>query len=130
MKGEPTFASEAEMCAQFIAWAQPLGWTAYAETQGWDILLVRNDDGAQIGIQAKLALNADVLNQVLEGRWDAMHGRPGPDFRAVLVPRSKTGKLTLACSHLGITVISGVPGTLQKCGMVSVKSERGSYSTY
>lgn len=75
------FASEAELCAAFIA-ALPEGWTAYAETAGWDILLVRAD-GVQIGIEAKLRLNLEVIEQACVTWWG---GRCGPDFRAVLTP--------------------------------------------
>jgi hypothetical protein len=43
--------SEADLCAGFIAAATKGGsWTAYAETAGYDILMVRASDGVQIGI--------------------------------------------------------------------------------
>ena len=54
------FRSEADLCAAFLAALErehAKKWMAYAETAGWDILLVRLKDGFQIGIQAKLALN-------------------------------------------------------------------------
>lgn len=94
-------ASEAELCRHFLA-ALPDGWTPYPETGGWDILLVRQEDGFQIGIQAKLALNAKVLDQALERRW---WRDTGPDCRAVLVPEGRTGSLGNVARALGITVI-------------------------
>lgn len=78
------YESEAALCAEFIAWAKPQGWTAYAETAGWDILLVRDSDGEQLGIQAKLRFNIKVLTQTIPLEWMAS----GPDRRAILVPES------------------------------------------
>jgi hypothetical protein len=77
------FKSETELCAAFIAWATPQGWTAYAETAGWDILLV-SGDGLQLGVQAKLRFNATLLRQAIPNEW---HCETGPDFRAVLLPK-------------------------------------------
>lgn len=104
------FATEAALCAAFIAEIGP-AWTAYAETAGWDVLLVRND-GFQIGVQAKLRLNAHVISQALEdyGSWSA--DKPGPDCRAVLVPENETGDFQTIASYIGVVVIRmGVPGS-------------------
>lgn len=100
MKHHP-FETEADLCAAFIEWAKPQGWTAYAETEGWDILLV-DGDGTQIGIQAKLRLNLHVLAQALEDAW-AAYRETGPDFRAVLIPWYG---LSTSFGALGLTVIS------------------------
>lgn len=100
-KKEKLFATEVELCAAFIS-ALPDGWTAYAETAGWDILLVRNSDGCQIGVQAKLKLNAAVFSQALEDSWVLRHG---PDFRAVLVPTTENGPWSSIAAYIGITVI-------------------------
>lgn len=104
---EKPFATEVDLCAEFIA---ALGkekdrWTAYAETCGWDILLVRSADGFQIGIQAKLKLNSHVISQMLEdGRpWTAT--KPGPDCRAVLVPNESAGAFDLIAGYIGFTII-------------------------
>jgi hypothetical protein len=61
-------------------------WLVYPETAGWDLLLA-HEDGYQIGIEAKLSLNAKVIDQALSGAhgWRA----EGPDYRAVLVPADK-----------------------------------------
>lgn len=114
----PKFATEAALCAAFIdaiespkgpPWSRKKGealWRAYPETECWDILLVRIADGCQIGIEAKLALNAKVLDQALPryAYWSA--GETGPDFRAVLVPEGKTGGLSKVCAYLGVTVLT------------------------
>lgn len=103
MKKPKPFATEADLCARFLS-SIPDEWTAYKEWAGWDILLVRKEDGFQIGIEAKLRLNAKVLTQALEeyGSWHA--DSPGPDCRAILVPESEHGYGTIA-EYIGITVI-------------------------
>lgn len=100
------FKNEAALCAAFIG-SIPEEWTAYAETAGFDILLVRKADGAQIGVEAKMTLNAKVLLQAVEGIYSG-HGREGagPDFRAALVPAGTAGaELKQVARHLGVTVI-------------------------
>lgn len=98
------FATEADLCAAFIA-ALPDGWTAYAETQGYDILLVRAD-GLQIGVEAKLRLNAEVVVQASK-EWAYDPTSEGPDFRAALVPAGQHVKgMSDICAKLGVTVIS------------------------
>lgn len=99
------FASEAALCAAFLAAIDRRAWTPYAETAGWDILLVRKDDGFQIGIQAKLKLNAHVIAQAIEeyGSWAADY--PGPDCRAVLVPEGDVANFKRIAAYVGITII-------------------------
>lgn len=84
------YATEAELCAAFIKHNSEL-WTAYQETCGFDILMVRKLDGVQVGVEAKLRLNAEVILQAAEprGHWSA--DSDGPDYRAVLVPWDKRG---------------------------------------
>jgi hypothetical protein len=95
------FSSEADLCAEFLAKLCD-GWTAYPETGGFDILLSRDADGAQVGVEAKLSLNAKVVNQALpKYRFD----KEGPDYRAVLVPEGTGLDMVPICAHLGITVI-------------------------
>jgi hypothetical protein len=81
----PKFDSEAALCAAFIAWLRrdvpAVKW--YSEWAGWDILLVL-PEGWQIGVQAKIRLNAEVLGQAAPSIYD--DGIVGPDFRAILVP--------------------------------------------
>ena len=100
----PPFAKETDLCAAFIA-AIPEGWVAYPETGGFDILLVRTADGMQIGVEAKLKLNAKVVAQAAE---DGSHYRvagAGPDCRAVLIPEGVGMDLADVCSLIGVTVI-------------------------
>lgn len=106
------FDSEMALCTAFLtevervqAGEKAAKWTCYPETGGFDILLVRAADGFQVGIEAKLTLNAAVLTQALPGwRWQA--GLTGPDCRAVLVPQGCSTGLNEICQHLGITVIT------------------------
>lgn len=98
------FAKEADLCAAFIE-ALPNGWTAYPETGGFDILLVRASDGFQIGVEAKLRLNAKVVTQAAESISHYEVARPAPDCRAVLVPLTGGADLEGVCQLLGITII-------------------------
>lgn len=104
--------SEADLCAAFIAAAtKPRAgrpdWVAYPETAGFDILLVRQTDGYQVGVEAKLTLNARVVAQSLPSRWDGASRLYGPDYRAVLVPEDKVNTdLAEICRSLGVTVIA------------------------
>jgi len=98
------FATEIDLCAAFLAAAPTDKWTAYAETAGWDILLVRKVDGFQVGIQAKLRLNVEVMTQALESgsHWC---NEVGPDCRAVLVPFACAGGWGEIAAAVGITII-------------------------
>lgn len=106
MKSEhPTFETEAALCQAFRLRVPP-EWIVYPETAGWDLLLVHREGGWQIGIEAKLTLNAKVLMQAIEGRshWH----ESGPDFRAVLIGKVVAENATLARA-LGLTVITPKP---------------------
>lgn len=114
MKRDPQFATEADLCAAFIAWAAretgraggrapTPAWTAYAETAGWDILLVAAD-GTQIGIQAKQRFNMKVLQQAVPPTWEAWRDS-GPDYRAVLVPARDPDAANL-CAALGLMMFA------------------------
>lgn len=98
------YASEALLCSAFIQWAEPQGWKTYPETCGWDMLMVRTADGAQLGVQAKLQANVKVIAQALAdaGRY----GRVGPDYRAVLVPETGgTSDYRTLCRRVGVALI-------------------------
>lgn len=100
---EKCFETEAELCAAFIAWTKTRGeFTAYAETEGWDILL-QHADGYQIGVQAKLRFTTHLLYQTLPDSWEAEHAPDarGPDFRAILVPEID-GEEDHICRSLGL----------------------------
>lgn len=84
------FTSENHLVETFLAMVDKSVWTIYPETANFDLLLSRNVDGFQIGIEAKLSLNTKVICQaanLITGK----HGitTPGPDCRAVLVPYGK-----------------------------------------
>ncbi|MBG4980368.1 hypothetical protein GHV66_07310 [Pseudomonas aeruginosa] len=77
--------SERDLCAAFIKeFNQVPGWTCYPETAGFDVLVV-HEDGRQIGVEAKLKLNAKVADQILPGSWQDRWGKDGPDHRMVIV---------------------------------------------
>lgn len=99
------FAKETDLCAAFLEEvAREKKWTAYPESCGFDIVLVRVSDSAQIGIEAKLALNPTVLCQALDGASNSWR-LDGPDYRAVLVPSDATKGLAPICAALGVTAI-------------------------
>jgi len=97
---EPLFQTEAALCEAFIAWVKGFGWTAYAETGGWDIVLVK-PTGVQIGVQAKLRFNLRVLTQSMPC-W-VTQDRVGPDYRAVLVGDGHPGA-DVICEQLGLVL--------------------------
>jgi hypothetical protein len=114
MAREPRYKTEADLCAAFIAWTKHAAgrfnygiktptWTAYAETAGWDILLV-GADGTQIGIQAKLKFNLKVIAQSIPERWEQWH-ETGPDYRAVLIPE-RDGIAEQICAALGLMLFA------------------------
>src|SRR5574337_326374 len=87
MRKQDEFKTEAELCADFTVHAKKCGATVYAETHGWDLLVV-NPDGVQIGIQAKLHFGVKVLSQAMDHWWNSLSEKSGPDYRAILLPRS------------------------------------------
>lgn len=113
MKIKP-FPTEAELCARFIEKLDD-GWIAYAETGGWDILLVRKVDGFQIGVEAKLKMNLQVVNQAIEdhGYWHSVG--QNPDCRAILVPATEGGFERIA-AYIGLTIIRVNPPSESKWG--------------
>lgn len=82
------FPDEASLCDMFIRDMRAMGgWTIYPETADFDILLVRDATGHQLGVEAKLQLNAKVASQIIPADHRGYGiGLPGPDFRAVIVP--------------------------------------------
>ncbi len=87
------------MCEVLRAAALAEGWQPYPETGGWDLVLVRPSDGFQVGVQAKLKPNVDVLSQTLVG-----DRRKGPDVHAVLVPSCSRAFADVARA-LGVLVL-------------------------
>lgn len=78
------FGSEAELCRALIDRVRD-EFAVYPETSGWDLVLVSRATGEQIGIEAKLRANLDVL---VQAHAYASHELrvAGPAVRAVLVP--------------------------------------------
>lgn len=84
------YASENELCEAFAEAMKEKGWRAYPETSGFDLLLVATKDvkrrdilpGDQIGIEAKMRANVEVLYQAVPKPYV----NQGPNFHAVLVP--------------------------------------------
>lgn len=103
------YKSEHELCDVLIQHAKENGWSVYPETSGFDILLVKD---IQIGVQAKLKDNLEVLAQSVEycsfynKHSDFVFTTPEPDLHAVLVPRSSKDFQKVARA-LGIYVIHG-----------------------
>lgn len=96
------FEREADLCRAFQKCVEDNGdWHFYAETGGFDIVLVHKVNGVQIGIEAKLTLNTKVLLQAIEYQ----SGPNGPDFRAVLVGKVVADNAVLA-RKLGLQVIT------------------------
>jgi hypothetical protein len=107
------FSNEAELCAEFIKHNADK-WDAYPETAGFDILMVRKSDGCQVGVEAKMRLNAKVILQAAESTSTYQIDASGPDYRAVLVPYDKAGelcgllpRLQITCIRFGIEIIDG-----------------------
>jgi len=100
------FPTEASLCELFTRDIQAVeGWTCYPETAGFDILAV-HASGRQIGVEAKLQLNAKVADQILPSDFDARYGREGPDHRVVIVACITDASEGIArmLNMLGVTV--------------------------
>lgn len=86
-------SKEQALCYDFIDEAQLLGWKVYPEypDSTFDLFLVAEDGcstegvkpGTQIGVQAKMSANLDLLRQMLEA---SRRRKRGPDYIVSLVP--------------------------------------------
>jgi hypothetical protein len=97
---------EADLCALFIQEFNELpGWTCYPEAAGFDVLVV-HEDGRQIGVEAKMQLNAKVADQILPWFGDDYYGRTGPDHRMVIVSKITDASAGIAkmLGRLGVKV--------------------------
>lgn len=100
--------TEVELCTWFQGVAQEQGYTVYNEWADYDQLLVATD-GTQIGVEAKLRANSEVLSQAINGwqwreRGDEWADR-GPHTRAVLVPIASKAFRYIA-DALGVVVFT------------------------
>lgn len=104
----PEFKTEADLVKCFIEALQRDrlldSWTPYHESCGFDLMLVHKVEGTQIGIEAKLRMNAKVISQALP-RYE--YNDDGPDFRAVLVPfKGVSDDWSAICQALGLSMIA------------------------
>lgn len=98
------FKTEADLCDAYIAFMSKHGWICYPETAGFDILCVRPKEGWQLGVHAKLKLNADVVGQIFPSGREYQYSRDeGPHFRAILV-RDPQGGFVNLLNAVGIMV--------------------------
>lgn len=100
------FPTEAALCAAFIGEFNAVpGWTCYPETGGFDVLVV-HESGRQIGVEAKLQLNAKVCDQILPQTRLWHYTDVGPDHRLVIVPYISDGAAGIAkmLNMLGVEV--------------------------
>jgi hypothetical protein len=99
-----SYATEQDLCAAFTERCVADGLAVYAETGGFDMLVVY-PDGRQLGVEAKLRLNEKVLSQILPSPW-LMHER-GPHHRAILIPKAVDGSPYLdLLAYVGLDVIT------------------------
>ncbi len=102
------FPTEEMLCKLFVQDMEKLGWTVYPESGGFDLLLVWEPTGHQLGVEAKLSLNAKVVDQIIPDDFSSFVTRApaGPDFRAVIVPSLTDASqgLAKALRVLGIQV--------------------------
>lgn len=73
--------SESALCDVLAERARVEGFRVVPECSGWDLILVAPETEEQIGVQAKLRPNLEVLGQAIVGPR-----RRSPDVIAVLVP--------------------------------------------
>lgn len=97
-KFKSPYTSENELCNALIEYARSNEWKAYPETSNWDILLEKNNK--QIGVQAKLKDNINVLYQAVSHR----NHNAEPDIIAVLVPNASF-EFIIVAKELKIYVI-------------------------
>ena len=95
LKFKNPYSLENELCNVLIKFARENGWKVYPETSGWDLLLVKD---IQMGVQAKLKDNVEVLAQALS---------TGTNVRAVLIPVASK-KFRKIANTLGIFIIEGL----------------------
>lgn len=120
------FPTEAALCDMFARDVREMGgWTVYPETAGFDILLVRDATGHQVGVEAKLALNAKVADQIVPGESPYCSEAAGPDFRVVIVPCITDASLGIAklLRVVGVQVLA--PDRRWRGGLGFTLSTRG-----
>lgn len=107
------WATEADMCDAFIASARAEGLRVYPETCGYD-MVVELPDGTQVGVEAKLRANLEVLAQITERKTRPW--RMKPDAHAVLVGREARFFTSVALG-LGVLVLYGHDKSIGSIGL-------------
>lgn len=102
MKFQNPYRTEADLCDAFVEVVRESGWRSYPECGGFDILIV-NPDGIQIGIEAKLRCNLDVVAQAVPFGLRAYKTVLRPHYIGVLVPRISS-PLRTVCAALRLHV--------------------------
>lgn len=122
------YSTEADLVRDFVATLNHRHsgvseWTIYHETAGWDLLLV-HADGFQVGLEAKLSLNAKVIAQALDGQH-RYYSPAGPDYRGVIVP-SGCAQLHMSaiCDAIGIGIVKVSPPQLGVYWHIDLPQER------
>lgn len=115
------FRLESDLCDYFMGLARDSNWQVYPEQNDWDMIIVRNK--IQVGIQAKLIANNDVLLQALP---KLPYKKIGPHYRAVLISgyRGRTVKARnenrkdfyALANYLKLVVIDTTLDNLIVCG--------------
>jgi hypothetical protein len=99
---------EYEMCDEFVE-LNKADWDIYPECYGYDMLMFSKDSEIQIGVQAKLKNNLQVIYQILNN-VDISNRikRIGPHYGAVLTPIDDNNYYHL-CRRLNIIKFNIVP---------------------
>jgi hypothetical protein len=102
MRFKNPYKTEAELCDAFVEQVKAAGWGVYPECCEWDIVLV-NADGIQVGIEAKLRSNLDVVAQAIPNKGNLRRPTMLPHYVGVLVPQASAA-LEAVCRSLNIHV--------------------------
>jgi hypothetical protein len=94
----PVPESEVQLCEQFIEVLSRAGFVIYPEVGDWDIVALGLDN-EQLGIQAKMRPNINVLYQAIRRPYN------GPRYRSVLVPKA-TKEFIHVAKNLGLYVFT------------------------
>jgi len=118
------FETEGELCDYFSSIAKANGWKVFPEVDGWDLVLF--DGEVQIGVEAKLRSNIQLLGQVMR-RTRTLTGYKQygscPDYRAVLVPKITAGIVDV-CFHLRIVLFTSGTRFIQLNPLFNLKTKK------
>lgn len=96
----PIPETEVQLCEELITRARLEGFAVFPEVSDWDLIIV-DSDGVQLGVQAKMRANVDVIGQAIRRRSRIN----GPRHRAVLVPKAN-GSFYQVARALGLHVFT------------------------